>query len=464
MSGSYTFNYQTRFTSRTSRYFSLYANAAYTFDKKYSLSASIRTDASNLITDDAKYRYSLFWSIGGKWNVTGETFMRQYGWIDNLVMRLTYGYNGNVDTSTSVLPLISIGSNPDIYTNEYQATIQSYGNPSLRWEKVRSINWGLDFSLFNNKLFGKIDLYHKKGKDLLAVVSTPSLHGTTQQKINNAEMTNKGVELTLGTNQQFGDFHWTGKATFAYNTNKITKLFRENYYVSDLCYGGTGAYVEGMDANTLWAYIYGGIENAGSEESPDWQPVIKDNTDGTSYTFGGSTLRGDGTKIMVAQGTTVAPYTASLGSSLAYKDFEVSVMMTGKFGHKFRHHSFNYPVVKGKTLPNARYSEVVSCNPMDMVPLPLNDSEMMYYNWSAFYPYLDYLTDNAMTIRMQELYLAYRLPTDVVKRMGIAGLKLYLQGNNLFNIVDNKYGEDPENPLGSYKLQPQYTIGLTITL
>lgn len=51
--------------------------------------------------------------------------------------------------------------------------------------------------------------------------------------------------------------------------------------MSDLCYGGTGAYVEGMDANTLWAYIYGGIENAGSEESPDWQPVIKDNTDGT---------------------------------------------------------------------------------------------------------------------------------------------------------------------------------------
>ncbi|MGN0281852.1 MAG: SusC/RagA family TonB-linked outer membrane protein [Prevotella sp.] len=464
MYNSYTFNYQTHFTSRTTRYFSLYANAAYTFDKKYSLSASIRTDASNLITDDPKYRYSPFWSIGGKWNLTEEKFMQQYKWVNNLVMRLTYGYNGNVDTSTSVLPLISISSNPDIYTNEYHATIQSYGNPSLRWEKVRSINWGVDFSLLNNKLFGKVDFYHKQGKDLLAVVSTPSLHGTTQQKINNAEMTNKGIELTLGTNLNLGDFLWTNKATFAYNTNKITKLFRENYYVSDLCYGGTGAYVEDMNSNTLWAFTYGGVENVGSEEQPDWQPVIIDNSDGTSYSFAGSLPYGDGTKIMVAQGTTVAPYTASLSSSLVYKNCELSLMMTGKFGHKFRHHSFNYPVIKGKTLPNARYAEVASCDPSQMVPLPINDEEIMYYNWSSFYPYLDYLTDNAMTIRMQEIYLAYHLPKRILDGIGISGLKLYMQGNNLFNIVNNKYGEDPENPLGTYKLQPQYTFGLTITL
>ena len=91
-------DYASTFTFNTDRFFSLYGNAAYTFDNKYTISGSVRTDASNFITDDPKYRYAPFWSVGGMWNLGQESFMSDYLFIDWLRLRLTYGYNGNVDT------------------------------------------------------------------------------------------------------------------------------------------------------------------------------------------------------------------------------------------------------------------------------------------------------------------------------------------------------------------------------
>ena len=111
-----TFYYTPSYSYLTSRYFSLYGNVAYTFDSKYTLSGSVRTDASNLITDDPKYRYSPFWSIGLRWQLYREKFMTNIEGLDRLTLRITDGYNGNVDSSTSFRPLISLQSTPDLYT------------------------------------------------------------------------------------------------------------------------------------------------------------------------------------------------------------------------------------------------------------------------------------------------------------------------------------------------------------
>ena len=153
------------FSYNTDRYFSAYGNMAYTYNGKYTLSGSARTDASNLITDDPKYRYSPFWSAGLGWQLGEEDFLADATWIDRLNVRATYGFNGNVDRSTSFLPLLNVSGVANVYTNETTATIGSYGNPTLRWEKTRSIDLGVDYSLFGSKLFGSVDLYHKKGED-----------------------------------------------------------------------------------------------------------------------------------------------------------------------------------------------------------------------------------------------------------------------------------------------------------
>ncbi|HEU4610121.1 MAG TPA: TonB-dependent receptor, partial [Chitinophagaceae bacterium] len=296
-----TFSYTNSFAYTTDRYFSLYGNAAYTYTGKYTLSGSYRTDASNLISEDPKYRYSPFWSVGLGWSLSKESFMLPVSWIDRLYVRATYGFNGNEDRSSSFLPLISLGGTPNTYTNDYTASISNYGNPTLRWEKTGTWNLGIDYTLFRGKLYGKIDVYNKHGKDLLATLSIPAINGTTSQKLNNAEMTNRGVELELGTTLRLSgnDIVWRSNFNFSHNRNVITKLFVAQYSASTLAGGGSAAYVEGENANSLWRFVYAGVENK--------QPMIQ-GPDHTKYDFGAFTP-GDGRTYMVNTGTTVAPYT-----------------------------------------------------------------------------------------------------------------------------------------------------------
>ncbi|MHC1779612.1 MAG: SusC/RagA family TonB-linked outer membrane protein [Bacteroidales bacterium] len=458
-----TFSYTNSYSYSTDRYFSMYGNASYTFDGKYTLSGSARTDASNLITDDPKYRYAPFWSVGASWAISKEDFMKSTDWIDRLLIRATYGFNGNVDKSTSFMPLISVTGTQNIYIQNYTASVASYGNPTLRWEKTGSINLGFDFDLFKGKLYGKLDLYNKKGKDLIVSMSIPAVNGTASQKLNMAEMTNRGVELELGTSIKIkdNDIIWNGNMNFSYNKNIIDKLFKATYSASELYSGGTSSYVQGYDANTLWSFKYRGVVDKGVAGSPNWQPVVQgkgeDLYDFTAWT------PGDGRDYMLNMGTKIAPFALGFSSSFKVYDFDISFMLTGKFGHVFNGVSFNYPsMASGNALPNKLYSEILNSDPMVRVPIPFNKQEPRYYFWDRFYPYLDYLVQNANHVRMQELNITYNLPKTFATKIGINSAKIYAQANNLFTITNNKYNEDPEFPLGSLRPQPAFTFGLNL--
>lgn len=459
-----TFAYTHQYTYTTERYFSLYANASYTFDGKYTVSGSARTDASNLITDDPKYRYAPFWSVGASWALSEESFMKGAAWLDRLAVRLTYGYNGNVDRSTSFQPLINVGTTQDIFIQDYTASVSSYGNPELRWEKTGSFDFGVDFSMFNGKLYGKLDVYNKKGKDLIVSMSIPSINGTKTQKLNAAEMTNRGIEFELGSSLNiYGNkITWTGGFNFSYNYNNIDNLFKSTYNAYDLYGGGTAAYVEGYNANTLWSFKYAGVVNKGTEANPNWQPVVQ-GAGSDLYDFTGWTP-GDGRDYMLNMGTKVAPYVVGFTSSFRIFDFDLSFILTGKFGHKFNGFYFNYPSMSGGSgLPNKLYAEILNSSPDERVPIPFGKSEDRYYFWDRFFPYLDYNVQGAGHVRLQELNITYNVPRSFLKKIGIRSARIYAQGNNLLTIKNNKYKEDPEFGLGTLKPQAAYTFGINLT-
>lgn len=459
---SQTFSYNNSFSYNTRRFYAAYANATYSYDSKYTLTGSIRSDASNFITDDPKYRYAPFWSIGAGWNIFREDFMQNIEFLDRLVARFTFGYNGNVDVSTSFQPLISPSTTVNTYTQEYTTSVSSLGNPTLRWEKTGTWNLGFDYSLFNGTLYGKLDLYNKYTRDLIATISIPAVNGSTSSKMNNAEMSNRGVELEIGTTRAIrnNEIWWKGSLNFAYNKNKIEKLYVANYSAYNL-YGGT--YVEGYNSREMWCFDYAGIVNVGTEENPNWQPMVQGPGDVT-YNFTGWTP-GDGRDYMLNMGTTVAPHTMGLTSMLQIYDFNLSFILTGKFGHIFKRQSFNYPVWwNGAVLPNQKYDEVVNGDPMEIVPLPIQDEEPRFYFWNRFYPYLSYLVESASHVRMQEINLSYDLPRKHLQKLGINRLQLYAQFNDLFTILANKYGEDPEYPIGTQKPQPKFTFGVKLGL
>lgn len=451
------FPYTSKFSHATDRYFSLFGNASYSYKNKYTISGSIRTDASNLITDDPSYRYAPFWSVGLGWQLSKEQFFQNVEWVDRLSLRATYGYNGNVDRSTSFRPLLAMGGIPNIYTGDFTATVSSFGNPTLRWEKTGTWNVGLDYSLFKGQLYGKLDVYNKSGKDLIATLSIPAANGTTRQNLNNAAMTNRGVELELGTIQKIkgNDVTWRGSLNLSYNKNKITKLFVANYHPAWLTGGGSVAYVEGQDANTLWRWQYAGIKNN--------QPTVY-GPNGNQYDF--STFpSGDGRDYLLKMGTEVAPYTLGFMNSFKVYDFNLSFIVIGKFGHKFQRTGFNYPPsFNGKILPNKKIGEVINGDPMKIVPLPLNENEPRYYFWDRFTQSLDYLIEDASHIRMQEINLSYNLPLSLGSKVGMKRVQVFAQGNDLFTVVANKAGEDPEYPLGTLKPQPRITLGIKCEL
>ncbi len=450
------------FSDMTDRYFSAFGNASYTYDNKYTVSGSYRTDASNLITDDPAYRYAPFWSVGAGWQLGKEKWMSDLTWLNRLNVRLTYGYNGNVDKSTTFKPLLTTSASPNVITGQYTGSIASYGNPTLRWEKTGTWDLGIDFSLFGSKLYGKIDLYNKLSEDLIAAREISAVNGTTSMKLNNGKIQNRGFEVELGSTMNITpDITWNGTLRFAYNKNTVKALKVAQHYGYNLVGGGSGAWVEGEDMNTLWCYEYGGIMNAGSESSPHYVPtVLYENREQVGFN---SYLYGDGPSYCLNMGTKVAPWNVSLGSTFRIYDFDFSFLLTGKFGHKFMRESFNYPAPTGSRFNlNSKYYEIAGCDPNVMCPQPMQDVEDRYYFWDRFYPYLSYLATDASHIRVQEISLSYNVPRRITSLLGMKGAQVTVQTNNPCNIYFNGWNEDPEYAKGSPRLQASYTFGLKL--
>ncbi|WP_430936703.1 SusC/RagA family TonB-linked outer membrane protein [Saccharicrinis sp. 156] len=452
------------FSYNTSRLWSVYGNMSYTFNDKYSVTGSVRNDASNLVADDPKYRYSPFYSTGVSWQMAKENFLSDLSWLDRLTVRLTVGEGGNFDPTVSFMPLLALSGTADRYTKQTTGRVSSFGNPDLRWERTRTTNLGVDFAVLGSKLNGSVEVYRKRGYDLIVDQSIPSMNGTTNQDLNNGVMINKGIELRLGAALPImgNDIKWYGNFNFSYNKNEITEFFRTTYSQYALSGGGTSAYSEGMDANTLWSFDYAGLRNVGTEADPVMKPVVQGVGDDV-YPITTWAPGSDAREYMVAEGTTVAPYIVGFQNSFKIYDFNLSFLLTGKFGHKYRRHSFNYaPLWGGNTTVNDLYSEVKNGDPNEIVPIP--ESESRYYFYDRFVPYMSYLTESASHIRFQEINLTYNLPNHITQKLGLNGVQAYVQGNNLGTMVWNDYDEDPEYPIGTMKPQTTYTFGLKVNL
>ncbi|MEG0519132.1 MAG: SusC/RagA family TonB-linked outer membrane protein [Bacteroidales bacterium] len=442
----------------TDKYFSLYGNISYTYKQRYTVSGSYRTDASNLISSNPAIRYSPFWSVGAAWNMTQESFMKNISWINRLVLRTTYGFNGNVDKSTSVDPLISIWSqNPETGTG--YGIISNYGNPNLGWEKTGSFDVGVDFALLNNKLTGKIDYYNKQGRDLISTVAIANVYGSDTQSINAVAMYNKGVEITVGSFLQKGKFSWSGNLSFAYNKNKITKLFKDAATLANRVYGPNSGweYAQGYDAGTLWAFKYGGLQEVGGVN----QPVIVDKDGKNPRTMTAFNTSFDSSNYLIDAGTATPPYVLGLNSSFRYGNFNFSFIITGYFGHKFKRTGFNYPIMDdGNGAINKYYSEIKNCDPNEFAPLPIDG--MYPSRYPSYVDILDYQFLNAANIRFQEINLTYDLPKQMLKTIGLGGISVYGQLNNVGVITFNGYGQDPFYPMGTEKPRIAYTFGAKI--
>jgi len=185
---------------------------------KYYLTATVRDDGSNKFGVNNKY--GIFPSVGAKWVVSNEEFLKNNTVLSSLSLRASWGITGNQEfpSGASQAQYTSTVYNSAGQTNVF--------NPDLKWEKTTTLNFGVDFNLLNNRIFGGIDYYHKNTTDILFQGTAIQPAPASVYFINlPAHLINKGVEFTLGAAiVQKKDFGWDASFNIAYNNNKLTQF------------------------------------------------------------------------------------------------------------------------------------------------------------------------------------------------------------------------------------------------
>jgi len=243
------------------RYVSLYSNIVYTFKDRYSLSGSARIDRSNLFGTDIKYLNNPLWSVGAAWVASKEPFLDDTAWLDLLKLRVAYGLNGNLVKNS--IPRVTAERYLNNLTNPVSVALTraSYINSSLRWEQTKNINIGFDYGIFGN-IRGSVDWYTKKSTDLLANAQIDPTLGESPALLNQASVTNKGLEIGVHANWiGTPKFNWNTDVIFSKNTSNVDEVFAELEY-SPLFYNNAG-FIKGYPIGAMFAYNWAGLDNQG---------------------------------------------------------------------------------------------------------------------------------------------------------------------------------------------------------
>ncbi len=179
--------------------FSYFGSLDYDFDEKYGFSATARRDASYRFS--GSNRWATFWSVAGRWNISNEPFMEDSA-FNNLKLRASYGTAGNQDIVGG-----GLFGGPDLtedlfftgtgYGNANSIGLAQLGNRDLKWETIATINIGVDFGVWNNRLRGAIDVYERKTTDLFQSTPLSAVTGITSQNANTGELFNRGFDFQI---------------------------------------------------------------------------------------------------------------------------------------------------------------------------------------------------------------------------------------------------------------------------
>ena len=449
-------------SEREDRFLSYYANTAYTYLNKYTITGSIRLDDTNLFGASEDYRNIPLYSFGGKWDLHNESFMGDNTFLDRLSLRGTYGVNGNADNGTSPFLQATISRNP--FTDLQFALISDVKNPELRLEKVFVTNLGLDFGFFNNRISGSLEHYIRKSEDLLAPVSFSSVFGFNSAIINAGKMENKGIDLNLNVDVfRNAAFKYSTTFNFSYNKNSVTEVEVPEQTINTFL---NGEPLLDTPLRYLYSYQFAGLDANGDPLTLNENGQIIDVNGQTDV---GGTLEDaeiTSTDALMYHGTTTPKYYGGWINNISYKNFFFRSLTTFKFGHVFKNTNFlNYRDEFFRfVVPNIHKDfENRWQNPGDentttipRVPTLRNDATNLGY---SYYANGDQFVDSASHIRFREIIVGYNLNADVLDRLGISKLSFSFQARNLGLINFNKWNVDPESFI--LPTQPTYTFNVS---
>ncbi|MBO9732418.1 MAG: SusC/RagA family TonB-linked outer membrane protein [Chitinophaga sp.] len=454
------------------RFNSYFALGSYSFNQKYSLDMSWRQDQSSLFGSDVSSQNKPVWSIGGKWRMDKESFLSGIGWVNALALRSTYGILGNSPFVGAATLYDVLNPNSQTQSNGVAGDgldVNRPANRKLSWESVKTVNVGIDFALFNNRINGSIEGYHKTTVDLLSYLPANPFTGFTQVTGNLGKAVNKGVEVTLNTgNFSSRNFRWTSRFVFSYNNNKLVSWGSSQQ--SNAVYTRIGtSWVTGYPIRPLFAYRYAGLDSLGDPRILLANGKVSKNPSIATAND------------VVYMGTTQPKFNGGLTNTFTYKGISLSANLVYNLGHVMRRNvSFKS---SGRLSDRAYFGGNLRTNFLDRWQKPGDEAitEVPSYVSSPavdftrrnmdYYNYADINVVSASYIKLRDISLTYDIQPDLVKYLKLQRASVFVQASNFMVWKANHYDIDPEynadpsvgsyfNPISKHS----YSLGLRVTL
>ncbi|WP_159522991.1 SusC/RagA family TonB-linked outer membrane protein [Sunxiuqinia indica] len=447
-------------TDRTDRNVSYYGNASYSYQSRYMLTASARKDKSNLFGVDANNKGVPLWSAGLGWQVSSEEFYPFGNRLPVLKLRATYGYSGNVNKS---LTAYATGY---YYTNSVTGLpyvqILTPPNPNLRWEKVKMINFGLDFESRNHLISGSIEYYKKKGIDLIGRAQLDptigfSVGGRNEFIGNNSALKGQGLDVRLNVNKTISRINWTAQLLYSKSTNKITRYDYESNTITAY-FSSSPVPVPGNPRHSLYSLKWAGLD----PETGDPQ-IYFDGEISKDYSSIMSNLT---LEDLSYSGSALPTSFGSLRNNFRLGNFSLGFNISYKFGYYFRRPSISYSALFDTWIGHEDYSKRW-INPGDelFTQVPSMPAAGSSSSRDFMYTFSDILIEKGDHIRFQDINFSYDLQQSQYHWLPFNKLSVYGYVNNIGIIWRaNKHKLDPDYVFQPYPASQTYSLGINITL
>lgn len=445
------------------------------WEDRYLFEANLRRDGSSRFL--GSNRWGIFPSFSAAWRISEESFMNDIDWMDNLKIRASWGTLGNN----------ALGDNKDLdgnYSAQSTYAQSNYilnravimglsqtalANSNLTWETVTMSNIGVDFNVLRNRLSGTVDYFSKYTKDILIDLPAPRVHGNaTLPRQNAAEVSNRGIELSLNWNDKIGsDFRYNVGLNLTYIKNKVEKFKGDERSIS-----GNRMILEGYPIRTLYilevdrlvttdedlAYVQSMIDNAPAGKTvfpwgrPGLGDVLYKDTDKDG-------VLSDDDRVAVGYGAS-PKWNFGINLGAEWKGFDFSALLQGQAGLKDIYYSnlyrstvrvgyqMNKDVIdnrwyEGRTTP-AKYPRLLEYTD--------TRNDRMSTMWVANKDYL----------KIRNIQLGYTLPTHVSRAISLERVRVYTSLENFFTFTNWK-GYDPEISGVTYPTMREVVFGVNVS-
>jgi TonB-dependent starch-binding outer membrane protein SusC len=420
---------------------SYFALADYSFRNKYFINGSFRRDGSSRLAEGNQWvNYA---GLGAAWLVSSEDFLANSKWLNELRVKVSYGSAGNEEVGDSYEAREQFGG--VTYNGFGGLILNNLEKPNLTWEVRKTLNAGIDFGLWKNRLTGTIEFYNATTDGLYLNRQLSGTNGVTSILDNLGKIRNQGIEISIGGDIiRSKDFTWNLSANYTYNKSKVVAL--EAGQTENVA--GLGINRVGERLNSIYIVRYAGVDPA--------------NGDALYYkTDGKTTTNAYDPNDKVIAGTFDPPHFGAINTAFSYKGFE----LTAQFNFMAGHYIFNNDRgnVENPTYVISNISRDLLrqwAQPGDItdIPDPNNNFEL---STTRFLEKGDFF-------RFRNVMLSYGLPSRILSKIKVNGVRVFVQGQNLYTWSKFK-GYDPEVATGilagsQYPQLKTITFGVSVGL